>query len=143
MSQINKAVELLRLGADFVYPYKDYFYDTSAVLRREYLKQNDLQILFDYTHFMTEMYPPNPVGAAFFANREAYIHSGLENERFYGWGVEDGERFMRWKNMGFKIERVEGPIFHLSHPRGINSTIPHPVFSVTKHREYLKVIRKK
>ena len=116
---------------------------TAAVLRREYLKHGDLKVLQDYWRFMTEMYPPNPVGGAFLANRESYIRSGLENENFYGWGIEDGERFARWKNMGFTIERIEGPIFHLSHPRGINSAIPHPVFSVAKHREYLKSIRKK
>ena len=142
-SQIVKAVELLRQGTDFVYPYEKYFLDTSAVLRREYLKHGDLKVLQDYWRFMTEMYPPNPGGGAFLANRESYIRSGLENENFYGWGIEDGERFARWKNMGFTIERIEGPIFHLSHPRGINSAIPHPVFSVAKHREYLKSIRKK
>ena len=80
-SQIVKAVELLRQGTDFVYPYEKYFLDTSAVLRREYLKHGDLKVLQDYWRFMKEMYPPNPVGGAFLANRESYIRSGLENRR--------------------------------------------------------------
>ncbi|EGG53769.1 hypothetical protein HMPREF9442_01849 [Paraprevotella xylaniphila YIT 11841] len=36
------------------------------------------------------MYPPNPVGGAFLPNRESYIRSGLENEKFYGWGWKMG-----------------------------------------------------
>ncbi|GHT60450.1 hypothetical protein AGMMS50239_09440 [Bacteroidia bacterium] len=37
------------------------------------------------------MYPPNPVGGAFFCDVKAYKESGLENEQFYGWGMEDGD----------------------------------------------------
>jgi hypothetical protein len=30
---------------------------------------------------------------SFFCKLEAYIDIGLENEDFYGWGIEDGERY--------------------------------------------------
>ena len=45
----------------------------------------------------------------------------MENEKFYGWGPEDGERLKRWKILEMRLMRVKGPMFHLFHPRGINS----------------------
>lgn len=72
---------------------------------------------------MNELYSPGPTGGIFICSLEAYKEIGLENEKFYGWGVEDGERFSRWKNSRFVLERVEGPMFHLTHPRAINSVI--------------------
>jgi predicted glycosyltransferase involved in capsule biosynthesis len=54
-------------------------------------------------------------------NRELYIKSGLENTNFYGWGLEDGERYYRWGILGYEIKRANGPMFHLSHDRGLNS----------------------
>lgn len=140
--QISQSVELLREGADFVYPYYGEFLDTSDALRSLYLKDGDITILNDYKSFMKEMYPPNPVGGSFFANRESYLQSGAENENFYGWGVEDGERFERWQNLGYVIKRIEGPLYHLSHPRGINSLVLHSDHSIVKQRELLKSIRK-
>lgn len=142
VSQISQSVELLREGVDFVYPYEKYFFDTSDVLRNLYLKNRDISLLDDYKSFMKEMYPPNPVGGSFFANRQSYLESGAENENFYGWGLEDGERFERWKNLGFIIKRVEGPLYHLSHPRGLNSVILHSDHSIDKQRELLKSIRR-
>ena len=44
----------------------------------------------------------------------------MENEDFYGWGLEDGERHYRWLSFGYRIYRSEGCLFHLSHPRDQN-----------------------
>ncbi|MCX6219577.1 MAG: galactosyltransferase-related protein [Bacteroidia bacterium] len=120
--QVDKAVELLMIGeADFVYPYEKQFLDTSPILRKLYLEEGNIGILEQNSKKMKEMYHPNPVGGAFLAKMEAYQLAGLENEDFFGWGMEDGERFYRWENLGFRIKRVPGPLFHLSHGRGINS----------------------
>ena len=70
---------------------------------------------------MKELYPPNPIGGGFFADRKAYLDSGIENEFFYGWGKEDGERVNRWDTLGYTFKRVEGYMYHLSHDRGVNS----------------------
>lgn len=67
-------------------------------------------------------YGSNMLGGAFMVNKKAYVNSGRENERYYGWGPEDGERFHRWKNLGFKVVHSFGNLYHLSHPRGINSS---------------------
>ena len=136
VEQIMETVNLLRSNhADFVFPYNHYLLDTSDILRELYLETGKIQILEENRNKMKEMYPPNPVGGAFFCNREKYIESGLENEKIYGWGHEDGERCMRWDRLQYKIKRVEGPLFHLTHPRGITSHVQHPDQQVIKTKE--------
>ncbi|NWJ53087.1 MAG: hypothetical protein HXX14_19730 [Bacteroidetes bacterium] len=142
IDQIIMAVELLRNDeADFVYPYDNYFFDTSPILRKLYLQERKIELLEQNTKKMKEMYSPNPVGGAFLANLNAYKEAGLENEEFYGWGLEDGERCVRWKNMGYKIQRVTGPLFHLSHGRGVNSVFHNDDQHLLKKKE-LKNVRR-
>ncbi|GAA5521066.1 hypothetical protein LQ318_04925 [Aliifodinibius salicampi] len=121
--QLIQSVNLLRNEeADFVYPYEDKFLDTSSILRELYIKSRDLDLLKEHAGKMKELYSPNPVGGGFLAEREAYIKSGMENEHYYGWGREDGDRLNRWEILDFTVERVPGPLFHLTHDRGENST---------------------
>lgn len=125
--QIEKTIELLRNGeADFVTPFKDKFQDTSFILRDLYIKNRNIELLEKHQGKMQSLYNPNPVGGVFFANMEAYKILGMENEQFYGWGREDGDRVNRWKIMGYSHMHVEGPLFHLSHERGVNSTFHSP-----------------
>ena len=121
--QLVKAVELLRKGeSDFVYPYKKQFLDTTSILRRMFLQSGSVDVLEKNAKKMKELYLPTPVGGAFLANLNAYIGAGLENENFYGWGPEDHERYYRFEKLKYKIRHVSGPLFHLSHGRGLNST---------------------
>ncbi|MEX2600011.1 MAG: galactosyltransferase-related protein [Balneolaceae bacterium] len=139
--QIVQAVDRLRSGeTQFVYPFKHDFLDTSSILRELYLKTGNLSILETNTGKMKRLYLPNPVGGAFLANRSAYMESGMENETFYGWGREDGDRFNRWKILGYSYERISGPLFHLTHDRGINSTFHATEQSSIKHSEILRII---
>lgn len=62
------------------------------------------------------------VGGAFLVNRSKYLEAGGENEAFYGWGSEDIERVKRMEILELPVNRVEGCLYHLHHPRGINST---------------------
>lgn len=59
-------------------------------------------------------------GGALFITSEAFIQSGREDERFYGWGPEDWNRVEKWKVLGYRTYRPKGPLFHLSHPRDVN-----------------------
>ena len=139
--QVVESIVLLRKGVDIVYPYDSFFFDTSKELRKCFYKNRNIDFLLNNTSFMTELYPPKPVGGAFFANRQSYINSGLEREQFYGWGIEDGERFSRWKIQGKNVKRVQGPLFHLSHDRGINSRISSIESDLIKQRIYFKSLR--
>lgn len=121
--QIIEAIELLRNNeAQIVYPYTK-FYDTSEIIRNLFMKTYDWNYIFNYEEYMHELYSPNPTGGAFICDLDSYKKIGLENEDFYGWGVEDGERYARWYSSGFKIIRLTGSLFHLTHPRDINSKI--------------------
>ena len=139
--QIVKAIDYLRNGTDVVYPY-NCFYDTTDYIRHLYLEHScDIKILNSCIKYMNELYGPTPVGGAFILRTSCYIDSGKENENYYGWGYEDGDRYYRWINHGFIIKRVEGPLYHLSHPRGINSSIPQYEFSMLKKRELFNTIK--
>ncbi len=123
IGQIVETIKLLRnREADFVSPFQDKFLDTSFILRDLYIHTRDITTLEKHQGKMKGLYNPNPVGGVFFAHRESYIQSGMENEKFYGWGREDGDRVNRWKILGYVYKRIPGPLFHLSHERGINST---------------------
>lgn len=120
--QIVQSVECLRKQeAGFVYPYEEKFLETSELLRELYLETRDLNLLMNNMGKMAQLYLPNPVGGGFFANRSVYVESGIENELFYGWGREDGDRLNRWKILGYQLKRISGPLFHLTHERGLNS----------------------
>lgn len=140
--QVIKAVDSLRNGVDVVYPF-NHFYDTTDDIRLLYLENSkDINILKICTKYMNELYGPTPVGGAFILRTSCYIESGKENENYYGWGYEDGDRYYRWINHGFKINRLEGALYHLSHPRGLNSSIAHPDLSLLKKRELINTIKK-
>ncbi|MFZ5431601.1 MAG: galactosyltransferase-related protein [Bacteroidota bacterium] len=120
--QIADAVELIRKGEfDFTYPYKNKFYETSLILRKHYLQTGDINVFESNQEKMKRAYMPDPVGGGFFALKSAYSEAGMENENFYGWGVEDGERINRWNKLGYKVKHVEGALYHLTHQRGANS----------------------
>lgn len=143
VNQVLSSMSLLRQGCDFVYPYDAKFLDTTEGLRMMYLEENgNMELLEEYKDFMLSLYAPNPVGGAFFANRASYIDSGLENEAFYGWGLEDGERYNRWTNLGYDIGRVSGDIFHLSHPRLVNSRMQSRDMDILKKRELVSSMKR-
>jgi len=139
--QVREALTMLRGNqADFVYPYER-FIDTTPILRKFFIQTKEIEILERNVNKMKDMYSPNPVGGAFLANTKSYIDSGCENESFYGWGMEDGERLYRWENMGYKIKRVPGPLFHLSHPRGQNSAFHDADQQIIKRKEVMRAKR--
>lgn len=125
--QLNKSTELLRKReVDFITPFKDKFLDTSDVLRELFIQSRDMGVLEMHQGKMKALYNPNPVGGAFLAHRETYIAAGMENEKFYGWGREDGDRVNRWKILGHRHQHIEGVLYHLTHERGVNSAFHSP-----------------
>jgi predicted glycosyltransferase involved in capsule biosynthesis len=138
-NQVLQALWILQSGkADFVIPYEKQALDTTPVIRKLFMEDGKMETLEQNQKKMKEMYAPNPLGGAFMASLEAYKNAGMENEDFYGWGMEDGERFYRWRNLGYKIIRVPGPLYHLSHGRGINSMYHNPDQAIWKRKETVK-----
>lgn len=122
--QIRDSVQQLRdNNCDIAYPYNGEFLDTSDILRNHYWRYRDIEFLKKHKDKMSSLYSAEgagAVGGAIFLKTEKYIISGMENEDFYGWGMEDGERYCRWLELDYKIYRSKNCIFHLSHPRDIN-----------------------
>ena len=118
---IIDTIEKLRNGkADVAFPYNGEFYDTSEIIRTLFIKNNRIQILHKYKDYMSMIYKNSHIGGAYIISTEKYRQTGMENENFYGWGNEDFERYSRWLNLGFKIYRAPGCMYHLSHPRDGN-----------------------
>lgn len=118
--QVMQAVEALRKGeARMAYPYDGRFVEVSYPLRELYLKTEDINVLLQHTEKMKVVCGIN--GGAVFAEKDAYAEAGRENEHFYGWGAEDDERLVRWENLGYKVYRAPGMLFHLTHVRLQNS----------------------
>ena len=120
--QILDALQQLRHNlCDVAYPFDGDCYDTSDLLRNHYLVHRDPEFLKSNRGKMKLMYNVEgvigAVGGAVFVRTDKYLLSGMDNEAFYGWGLEDGERHYRWLSFDFKIYRSKGYIFHLTHTR--------------------------
>ena len=119
---IMKAVSHLRDGsADVAFPFNGYFVETSDIFRSYYLKKQDVKILYRHYNKLTLLYNESIVGGAVMFSKEKFIAIGMDNEKHYGWGNDDYDRFYRFQNAGLEIYNTGNCLFHLSHPRGINS----------------------
>lgn len=120
--QLNSAVNGLRKNDhDFVFPYDGNFLDIGVNHRTQFFQNRNIDYLIDNRDEMLLPYTSTACGGGFVARLSDYLECGGENENFYGWGQEDGERVERWKILGKKVRRTQGPMFHLYHPRGRNS----------------------
>ena len=142
--QIFEAVSQLRSGKyDCAYPYNGRFLDTSEILRNYYLLHKDINFFKNNIQKMSSLYSSvkegNALGGAFLISNEHYRYSGSENEFFYGWGAEDGERYYRWSIFNHRIYRSEGVLFHLSHPRDHNGMIRSNYHEIKIMNEYNKI----
>lgn len=115
-AQLTAAVEQVRLGSVMSFPYDGRFIFLNE--KESLAVREDVSVLGK----MEISYGGRPsVGGAFLVDRDKYLEAGGENERFYGWGPEDAERVKRLEILELPVSRVEGPLFHLYHPRGMNS----------------------
>ena len=123
MQLVIDTMKKLRSGeADVAYPYNGEFYDTSEIIRSLFIRKKQIQILHKNKDRMSLIYGNEHAGGAFIVNTKTYKQTWMENEKFYGWGWEDYERYDRWLNLGLKIYRAPGCMYHLSHPRDMNGT---------------------
>ncbi len=120
--QVLNAIEQLRTReADIAFPYSGIFLDSSEIIRMLFITSMRMSVLTRNKEKMNRLYPSSEMkGGAILVNVQKYKEAGMENERFYGWGPEDFERYERWEGLGYKIYRSNGCLYHLSHPRDMN-----------------------
>ena len=136
---IMDSVGHLRGGADVAYPYNGYCYDVPLIIRRLYLERNDVRILHRHKKKMEMLHKRTLVGGAVFVCTDKYKYCGMENEKHYGWGNDDFDRYYRFMNMGMNIYRTNILLFHLYHPRLENSTYRSFVHSRETISELVKI----
>ena len=140
-SAVMDSIEKMRrTDIDFIYPYSDIdraqirvFPDQPGLstLIRACVTGDFVPVMARVPHFIEggEESWGVKFGLAFFARTESYKKAYGENENFVSWGPEDCERYHRFCKLGFKVGRVlEGYVFHIEHPRSIDSGSENPHF---------------
>ena len=128
VKQVLKAYNLLQENAvDFIYPYDGLVVNiVRATLDSEITNFN-----MDPAGLNPERYQNfgrNSMGGALFWNKKSFIEGGMENEKFVSWGCEDWERFHRFTKLGYRVGRVKGPLYHISHSRTQESNETNPFY---------------
>jgi predicted glycosyltransferase involved in capsule biosynthesis len=113
--QCLDAVESIRRDEkSAVFPYDGRFYDVPAGFESRIM---DSLILDPLSTSKCRLLNRFSLGGALFWKKSHFFSGGMYNENFLGWGYEDKELVERFTKIGYEIGRVDGPLFHLSHPR--------------------------
>jgi len=139
--QINDTVEQVRYGnAVMGLPYNGYMYQTTDELVLLYQETKNLDVFIQKTGELIPMYGDLSVGGGFIVDTEKYLQAGGENEYFPGWGPEDFERTKRIEILYPQpIYRARGGLYHLCHPRNLNSRYADLESVISGKSELLKV----
>jgi predicted glycosyltransferase involved in capsule biosynthesis len=132
-----EAIQSLRKNiADFVFPYSGYFYNVPT----SYYKLIESSMSVDVVNLdKCEELHSNSVGGIVCMNKDMFIKSGMENEKFISWGAEDLERVFRWQKLQMRLGRIAGPLYHMNHNRQhINSSSKNPHY-LDNEKEYKKI----
>ncbi len=86
----------------------------------------------------TPLYADTP-GGLVMMRRDVCLDAGMDNENFVSYGYEDDERLARLAGLGYRLGKLEGSLFHLDHPRGVNSHEGLNPYNVSNRAELEKV----
>ncbi|MBU1228731.1 MAG: hypothetical protein KKA55_12035 [Proteobacteria bacterium] len=112
--QYARAHGVLAQGADMAFPYDGQCLEVDDVGITRIWTQASLGHLSADTCAVRSA---RVFGGCVLMRRQAFFEAGMENEHFRAWGLEDDERVARFANLGLRVERVSGPLYHLEHPR--------------------------
>lgn len=142
--QILETVHRLRQGDDMVMPYDWRFARIPRFngWHEKIAVRMDIGDVSGHRHSFVGFNPGSAEswGGAVFFNKKSFIEGGMENENFISFGPEDSERRERFTKLGYKVSRVKGPIYHLNHHKGLNSSKKHAYFKKNQ-AEFEKVLR--
>ncbi|AEW21112.1 hypothetical protein BFO_0863 [Tannerella forsythia 92A2] len=141
VSQLKAGIEWVKKGVTMCIPY-----DGRAFYLSPEDSINARKNLYRYINNCEEeslipLLGRPSVGGVFIINKQRYLQAGGENENIYGWGPEDAERVKRMEILEEPVKRGSGPLFHLYHPRGINSTFGYDERDRNNVNELIKVCR--
>jgi len=120
--QVIDSVVKLRCGeAVMCFPYDGRIYKCNEMYSDLFRQTSEIDVLKKLMPVIKLLNGYHAVRGAFIVNKEKYMKTGGDNEKIYGWGYEDIERVKRMEVLNLPVHRTEGPLFHLWHPRGMNS----------------------
>lgn len=119
------AQHAVRGGAALACPFNGLFFDIAAAYIagvEQHLAVGQID-LFDPRN---DMLYKNSYGGSVFFGRDVFARLGGFNENFISWGWEDFEIYRRLEKLDERVERMWGPLLHLSHARATNSLKQNP-----------------
>lgn len=134
VEQLVSATEKIRNGYDFVYPFDSHFYDVDRSCIKQLIDKKFNEIPKDKLESLSTV----SYGGCCFFNKERYKGAGYTNQNFKSWGLEDTEIWYRLMKLNFKLDRVPGFLYHMTHPRGVDSSQSNP-FHVQNYMEIVRV----
>jgi predicted glycosyltransferase involved in capsule biosynthesis len=122
--QYMTSAELIRNGlCDFCLPFNGHVYKVERMFIRNIMKELSIR-----SFPKLSILPYRARGGCVFYKKSSFIKGGMANERIKSWGCEDDEMIERFTKLGFIVKTVNGCIYHLDHPRGINSSAAFPLY---------------
>ena len=139
--QLHQALEILRNNEQYIIvsPYDGCCWSVNNYFSKQFHDKLDISILTEFPQCRHLMCGYRSVGGAFIVNVRNYWRIGAENEHFIGWGPEDAERFKRCEIITEKPKRIKGSLFHMWHPRGLNSGDFNIDLAISTKKEYCHV----
>jgi hypothetical protein len=132
--QILESVNQLRNGADMSFPYKWAF---ARMPRAQWFTKirdyEDIGLVGSTRFNGMNTNDVTSVGGAVGFRKKSFFEGGMENENFISYGPEDVERMIRFRKLGYKIERsLGGCLYHIDHYVGPNSSSKHTYFKANR-----------
>jgi len=137
--QIIEAVQRVRNGVDFVYPYDGRFARVPRLHYDTVNSFNDVGMLAGHKFKGTLEGDASSVGGCIAYNKESFFEAGGENENFISYNPEDLERAERFKKLGYKVERVNGILYHIDHYISADSSQQNPDYNMGEFRKVQKM----
>lgn len=132
---LNSVSQLRNNDISLSYPYNGFCYDISGIIREMFLSKKDIRFLYRHKNKMNLLHKHSLVGGAVFMKKSHFYLVGLENERHYGWGNDDFDRYFRFEMLDLGIHRENVDLFHLSHPRNNNSFFTSDIHEMISKKE--------
>lgn len=137
--QIIEAVQRIRNGVDFVYPYDGRFARVPRLHYDTVNSFNDVGMLAGHKFKGTLEGDASSVGGCIAYNKYSFFEAGGENENFISYNPEDLERVERFKKLGYKVERVNGILYHIDHYISADSSQQNPDYNMGEFRKVQKM----
>lgn len=133
---IKRTIELFENDeSDVIYPYNGYFYDVPKKFHDKILSEKGLEsVILNECKLLSD----RSVGGAVFFKRDIFEKGGKGNQNFIGAGYEDNEIFERYKKLGYRISRINVPLFHLTHQRK-ETSFDHNPYDNHNKKEFFRI----